>query len=48
MIDTSLIVTEIDISEAMIKLDNKILECYNECCRIKTKIFQSEIRLNRG
>ena len=41
IIDTSQIITETDINEALIKLDNKVMECYNESCPIKQKIFSS-------
>ena len=33
---------ETDINKALVKLDNKIMECYNECCPIKTKIISSK------
>ena len=42
MIDTTQLMIETDINEALIKLDNKIMECYNECCPIKTKIISSK------
>ena len=41
MIDISQIMTETDNNEVLIKLDNKILECYNECYPIRTKIKKS-------
>ena len=41
MIDTSQTMTEVDINEALIKLDYKKLKCYNECCPIKTRIIPS-------
>ena len=37
MVDTSQIMIEIDIIEALVKLDNKKMECLNECCPVKTK-----------
>ena len=42
MIDSSQIMTKSVIKEALIKLDNKIMECYNECCPVKTKTISSE------
>ena len=37
IVDTSQIMIEIDIIEALVKIDNKIMECLNECCPVKTK-----------
>ena len=42
MIDITHIINESDNNEALIELDNKILECYNECCSIKPKISSSK------
>ena len=42
MIDTLQIKNETHINEALNKLDNKILECYNECCPIKMKFITSK------
>ena len=42
MIDTTQLMNETDINEALIKLGNKMMECYNECCLIKTKIVSSK------
>ena len=42
MIDTTHLIVETDINEALIKLDNKIMEWYNECCPIKTKVISSK------
>ena len=42
MIDTTHILNECDNNEALTKLDNKILECYNECCPNKTKIISNK------
>ena len=45
-IDTTLLLIENDINEALIKLDNKTMDCYNECCTIKTKFisFKEQIK----
>ena len=33
---------ESDINEALIKLVNKIMERYNECCPLKTKVISNK------
>ena len=45
-IDTTLLLIENDINEALIKLDNKIMECYYECCPIKPKFISSKDQSN--
>ena len=47
MIDTTHIMKESDNNEALTKLDNKILECYNECCPIKTKTISSKNQIKQ-
>ena len=41
MIDNSQKVTDRGISEALVKVNNKILECYMECRPIKKNIISS-------
>ena len=45
MIDTTHLIVETDINEALIKLDNKIMEWYNECCPIKTKVISCKAQI---
>ena len=48
MIDTSQKMTEIDFNEALIKLDNKLLNAIMRAVLLKRRLFQAEIRINRG
>ena len=41
IIDTTHLMIETDNNAALIKLDNKLFECYNECFPIKTKVISS-------
>ena len=45
MIDTPQIMIETVINEAMIKLNNKTLKCYNECRPIKTDIISINVQI---
>ena len=42
MIDSTQLMNETDINEALIKLDNKIMDRYKECCPIKAKVISSK------
>ena len=42
MIDTTHLMIETDINEALNKVDNKIMECYNECYPYKTKVISNK------
>ena len=42
MVDTTQLMIETDVNEALIKVDNKIMDFYNECYPIKTKVISSK------
>ena len=42
MKDTTQIINEPETNEALIKLDKKTQECYDECCPIKTKTISGK------
>ena len=42
MIDSTHLMIETDLNEALIKIDIKIMEFYNDCCPIKTKVISSK------